>query len=249
MMDALHDPSITLPSDEPALLNNWQALEKLEQERNQLTTNCYIAAGLTAGLALTTPVLMAMAFPVFRGMLPRLQKTSQICTNMGLLLKAFESQGVIITPDLKVPDNGALDLFVRFPNSPKANFAIGLRSNGHSSVFYNKEKENLYRRRQSGGLKPWQVDLFRRIGLQEFWLRKNRQALFGQSSKDRNRAVVKVLVLTGETKLGKHPEQMYAIIGDQKVLLVQKRVAVYILEERQQIPFVKAWLAQHAQPQ
>lgn len=176
--------------------------------------------------------------------LARLQKVSQIYFSMRRLLDAFESRGVLITPQIDVPDNGSLDLFIRFPNPPKVNFAIGLRSNGGSTVYYNEAKENLYRRNKSGGLKPWQVDLFQRIGLQEFWLRKNRQVLFGQSSKDKNRVVVKVLVLTGETKLGKHPEHLYTTIGDQKVVVVKKRVSVQIMEESQLIPFIEAWLAQ-----
>jgi hypothetical protein len=35
---------------------------------------------------------------------------------MGLLLEAFEQQGVEIFPRLQVPERESLDLFVRFPN-------------------------------------------------------------------------------------------------------------------------------------
>ena len=225
-------------------LTNKEALKQLEKQRNELTNVCYglglgsIAAGFFNSLWLGVGITFLAAS------LARLQKVSQIYFSMRRLLDAFESRGVLITPQIDVPDNGSLDLFVRFPNPPKVNFAIGLRSNGGSTVYYNEAKENLYRRNKSGGLKPWQVDLFQRIGLQEFWLRKNRQVLFGQSSKDKNRVVSKVLVLTGETKLGKHPEHLYTTIGDQKVVVVKKRVSVQIMEESQLIPFIEAWLAQ-----
>jgi hypothetical protein len=235
-----HSPT----QETPIYLTNREALRQLEKQRNELTNVCYglglgsIAAGFFNSLWLGVGVTFLAAS------LARLQKVSQIYFSMRRLLDAFESRGVLITPQIDVPDNGSLDLFIRFPNPPKVNFAIGLRSNGESTVYYNEAKENLYRRNKSGGLKPWQVDLFQRIGLQEFWLRKNRQVLFGQSSKDKNRVVAKVLVLTGETKLGKHPEHLYTTIGDQKVVVIKKRVSVQIMEESQLIPFIEAWLAQ-----
>lgn len=230
--------------DTPTYLTNREALKQIEKQRKELMNTCYglgfgsIAAGFFNSLWLGVGAAFLAAS------LMRLQKASQIYFSMKRLLDAFESRGVLITPQIDVPENGSLDLFVRFPNPPKVNFAIGLRSNGKSTVYYNEAKENLYRRNKSGGLKSWQVDLFQRIGLQEFWLRKNRQVLFGQSSKDKNRPVVKVLVLTGETKLGKHPEHLYTQVGDQKVVVVKKRVTVQIMEESQLIPFMEARIAQ-----
>lgn len=236
--------SPTQDQDTPIYLTNREALRQLEKQRNELTNVCYglglgsIAAGLFNSLWLGVGVTFLAAS------LARLQKVSQIYFSMRRLLDAFESRGVLITPQIDVPENGTLDLFIRFPNPPKVNFALGLRSIGKATVYYNESKENLYRRNKSGGWKPWNVDLFRRIGLQEFWLRKNRQVLFGQSSKDKNRVVAKVLVLTGETKLGQHAEHLYTQIGDQKVLVVKKRVSVQIMEESQLIPFMEAWIAQ-----
>jgi hypothetical protein len=230
---------------EQPLLSNHDALEMLAQRRNYLTALCYsvgVLLVISTTLSVLTVTLGSIPSLGFLGI--RLQKTSQILLNMERLLNEFESQGVILTPELAVPENGTLDLFMRFPNPPKVNFAIGFRSNGNSKVSYNSAKETLYRRRKNGGLKPWDVDLFRRIGLQEFWLRKNRKDLFGQSSKDKNRSVVKLLVLTGETRLGSHPEEMYVSVGDQRVLFIQKRVSVYLMEENQLIPFIRAWLAQ-----
>jgi hypothetical protein len=247
-MAALHDPDSSSPQDEPVLLNNRQALTQLEQEREYLTASCYGAgAALIAGITFANPFLALSALPPFGIIGKCLQKISQIYLNMEPLLDEFESQGVLITPRLEVPDNGSLDLFVRFPNPPKTLFTIGLRSNGESSIFFNEQKECLCVRRKHG-YKAWQVDFFRRFALQEYWLRKNRQDLFGQASRDKNRPAVKLLVLTGKTKIGKHSEHLYAMIGDQKVLCVRSRVSLFIMEESQLIPFIKAWLAKSDTP-
>jgi len=247
-MYALQNPSSNY-ADQPVLLNNRQAWEQLEQERERLTSGCS-GAGISflTGVALVNPILLFGSLPLLGVAGTQLQKTSQIYLNMGRLLDAFESQDVIITPRLSVPENGSLDLFIRFPNPPKAVFTIGLRSNGESTIFFNEQKESLCLRRKRGGFKAWQVDLFRRFALQEFWLRKNRQDLFGQSSRDKNRPAVKLLVLTGKTKLGKHAEHLYAKIGEQKVLSVRNRVSLFVMEEEQLIPFIQAWLAKADNP-
>lgn len=248
-MYALQEPPSNSPHDEPILLNNRAAWEKLGQERDLLTDLSYgTGIAFAAGAAWWNPLMMLAVLPPLRILGKQLQKVSQLYLNMEKLLDEFESQGVLITPRLEVPENGSLDLFVRFPNPPKAVFTIGFRSNGNSSVLFREETESLHVRRKRGGSKVWQVDLFRRFALQEFWLRKNRQELFGQSSRDKNRPAVKLLVLTGETKLGQHSEHLYAMIGDQKVLSVRNRVSLFILEESQLIPFIKAWLAKSETP-
>jgi hypothetical protein len=229
--------------------HNWEALEELQHECNQLTVQCYgIGFGsLTAGVfnsAIWATGIAALSLP-----LKKLQKLSQIYLVMGSLLEAFEDQGVIITPRLEVPENGSLDLFVRFPNTPKAVFTIGLRSIGESKVFFNEAKETFFFRRKHGRSKPWQVDLFRRFALQEYWLRKNQPELFGQSSRDKNRPAVKILAITGRSQLGQHAEHLYSMISDQRVLLVRNRISIYTLEVAQLIDFIKAWLAQHTKPQ
>ncbi|HEY9645076.1 MAG TPA: hypothetical protein V6C88_01835 [Chroococcidiopsis sp.] len=248
-MAIAHTPLADINLDEPTLLQNRPAWEHLGQERERLTACCYGAGtALLAGIAVANPLLALSALPPLGLLGKQLQKASQIYLSMGRLLDAFEPQGVIITPQLAVPENGGLDLFIRFPHPPKAVFTIGLRSNGESTLFFNEQKEALFVRRKHGGLKPWQVDLFRRFALQEFWLRKNRPMLFGQSSRDKNRPAVKLLVLTGKTKLGNHSDHLYTTVGDQTVLSVRNRVSLFIMEEHQLIPFIHAWLAQSNTP-
>ncbi|HEY9872681.1 MAG TPA: hypothetical protein V6D12_04565, partial [Candidatus Obscuribacterales bacterium] len=58
------------------------------------------------------------------------------------------------------------------------------------------------------------------------------------------RPIVKLLVLTGETRLGQHPEHLYVTVGQEKILLLKKRISVYVMEEKQLIPFIEGFLAQ-----
>jgi|GEM_PF-1644117 len=247
-MLAMTNPPSSQPI-KPIYLNNRQALEQIERERTDLTRYCFGIGLGSLGAGVFNSLWWGIGIGAMALPLKKLQKVSQISLTMGSLLDIFEDQGILITPRLEVPDNGSLDLFVRFPNPPKAVFAIGLRSHGESTVFFNEAKETFYFHRKRGRSKPWQVDLFRRFALQEFWLRKNQQDLFGQSSRDKNRPAVKILVLVGKTRLGEHSEHLYANIGDQRVLLVRNRIAVYVMEVNQLIPFIQAWLAQHAQSQ
>lgn len=246
---ALKDAQANTDDSDLVFPNNRQALQYLEQEQERLEVLGHMATAAAASLWLLFPPAGAVGLMLpLRDILNQLQKAGQIKNNLTLLLEKFEDRGVILTPNLAVPDNGSLDLFVRFPNPPKAVFAIGFRTNGESSIFFNEEKEALFFRRKRGGYKAWQVDLFRRFALQEFWLRKNRQSLFGQSSRDKNRPAVKLLVLTGKTRLGQHSEHLYAMIGEQRVLNVRNKVSLFIMEEHQLTPFIEAWLAKLNSP-
>lgn len=174
--------------------------------------------------------------------LKRSRKIQSILENGEGINATFKDRSPQIFCDLPVPEQGRLDILVRFPLAPqKAIFAIALRSHGKSKVYYDERKEALYLRTR-GGWKLWKPDHIERLALQESWLRRNRQAeLFGVSSKDKNRPVIKLLVLTKETKIGQHSDSLYTQVGDQRVLLLRRRSSVYVLEEDQLLPFIKAW--------
>lgn len=200
---------------------------------------------MVGGIALSNPLVAIGSIPPLGFQLKKLQKVSQIVLNMERILAEFEKDDVIATPQIDVPDNGTLDLFIKFPNPPKkAVFTIGFRSNGDSTVFFSEEKEALCVRRKRGGFKRWNVNLFQRFALQEYWLRKNRVNLFGTSSRDKNRSAIKVLVLTGNTKIGKHSDHLYTEVGSLRVLTVKSRVTLFVIEEDQLIDFLRSWLGQ-----
>lgn len=234
-------------ADASTYLSNRQALRALEQEDKLLSTVYYGCSSLLAAGTVFFSPSGILALPPMWLLLRRTHKLNQIHRSMTALLDTFEDQGVEIIPHLEIPGQGSLDLFARFPS--KHLFAIALRSQGKSTIFYNEAEEALYIRRQQGGrgLNLWTPDHVQRLSDQEFWLRRNQSDLFGKSSRDKRRPLVKLLVLTGQTRLGKHSEHLYAMMGNQKVLLLRKRASVYVLEEEQLTDFVKAWLAQQPQ--
>lgn len=226
-------------------LSNWEAYDKLWEEDADITaTYGGLASVLLGGMfflgALSGIALIPMGF-----ILRRVQKIGQLKRNLERLLEAFEADGVECLTELKVPGLSPLDLFVRFPS--KNYFAIALRSQGKSKITYNEEKEAFFIRRLTSGrsVKPWTVDHVSQLRQQEHWLRRHHvEALFGKSAREKRKPLIKLLVITGETRLGTHPEHLYATIGNQKFLVLRKQGTVYILEETQLIPFIKAWLSE-----
>jgi len=221
------------------------ALREIKQKL-ELASVGYGAAGVTAlgGLAISNPVLAIAGLAGATAALENIQKLSQIVRALTAILDAFEeSQEIEYLTQLEAPDNGALDLLVKFLTA-RVNFAIALRSQGQATITYREEKESLYRRNKSGGVKPWTPNHIHRFNEQEFFLRKYQNHLLGSSSRQRCRPIVKLLVLTGETRLGQHPEHLYTTVGQEKVLLLKKRISVYVMEEKQLIPFIEGFLAQ-----
>ncbi len=229
--------------------DNQAALKRLEEEDSWLTT-AYSAAGSVVAATVFVPEPVTKLSGFLTGMvggsllLKRTQKINSILRNAKALDEAFKEQQLQIFPDLPVPERGRLDMLLKFPIPPrKTLFAIALRSQGKATIFYHEQKQSLYVRQDKGGLKLWKPDHIEQLALQEFWLRQNRQQeLFGTSHRDKNRSVVKLLVLTGQTKLGQHNEALYTNVGDQRVLLLRRRSSIYVLEEKQLLLFIKAWL-------
>jgi hypothetical protein len=229
--------------------DNKAALKRLEEEDTWLAT-AYSAAGSVVAGSIFIPEPVTKLSGFLTGMvggsllLKRTQKINSILRNAKALDEAFKEQQLQIFPDLPVPERGRLDMLLKFPIPPrKTLFAVALRSQGKATIFYHEQKQLLYVRQAKGGLKLWKPDHIEQLALQEFWLRQNRQQeLFGTSHRDKNRSVVKLLVLTGQTKLGQHNDSLYANVGDQRVLLLRRRSTIYVLEEKQLLLFIKAWL-------
>lgn len=237
-------PSSIQPTSTPVYASNREALKQLERERDWLSGICGVLGSGVAVSAVYSPAISLAGLPPMAILLKRLQKVSQIYLSMGPLLEAFEQQGVEIFPRLQVPEQESLDLFVRFPN--KQFFAITLRTMSKSSIVYNEKAEALYVRYRQGGLKPWKPDPLLQLADQEVWLRKNRRELFGGSSRDVRRPVVKILALAGETRLGKHSEHLYETISEQKFVCVRRKFTTTVLEKEQLVRFIRAWQAQKA---
>lgn len=220
------------------LPSNWAGLARLELSlQNSLDHH----ASMT-NFARGTVYQLVNKFLIEPADLQEIKKLTQVIPVMRLLLDKFESQSIVIQPRINLPKYGSLDLLLRFTQAPnKATFGIALRSQGDSNIVYNENKEALYIRQHKGkgGLSQWTPNHIDQLGDQEFWLRKNFRKVFGESARDKNRSMVKLLVLTGNTKLGKHSEHLYETVGDQKILLLKKRCSVYVMEEEQLISFLE----------
>lgn len=178
--------------------------------------------------------------------LDKINELSQLVRAISAILDVFEDhQQIEYLTRLEIPNQGVLDLLVKFFPA-RVNFAIALRSQGGATITYKEEKEALYRRNKSGGIKPWTPDHIYRLNEQEFYIRKYQNHLLGSSSRARCRPIVKLFVLTIGTRLGQHPEYLYVTIGQEKVVLIKKRISVYMMEEKQLIPFFQGFLKQHS---
>ena len=232
--------SITQSYTSPCL-TNWEALEKLEHEKDWLSALFLIFGSTSVVGGVYFSLVWLLILPPFAVGLRRLQKVAQLIRHTAAILEKFEEQGVLIYPQLEIPGYRPLDLFVKFPT--KEMFAISIRSIGESKILYNEHNQTLCFRRKKGGLKKWNPDPLQELGEYEFWLRKNRQDLFGKSSKDQRRPLVKVLVFGGQTQIGEHKDNLYSMVGDQKILTIRRKGTINVLSEDQVTNFIEAYLA------
>lgn len=236
---------------ETPISKNQLILRKLEEERAFLEAASKVVGGITlAGSIATNPLFLSPVLALLGFGLKKIQKLSQIIKVFTGILDNFDANYEFETlTQLGVPNHGSLDLLVKF-QSPKVSFAIALRSQGKAVITYKADKDALYIRdktRKHGGSRAWKPDHIQRFGEQEFWLRKNQNEVFGSSSKEKRRPLIKTLVLTGQTRLGEHPPEFYVNMGQERVLLLQKKVSIYIMEERQLMPFIRGLLLQKSQ--
>ncbi|MDX2100842.1 MAG: hypothetical protein SFW36_23940 [Leptolyngbyaceae cyanobacterium bins.59] len=255
LLDLEHASNNDNPLPESISPHNREQIEKLDQKIKELETELGNRLRLAFGamlIPLVVPPLSGAAFamiPFLPGVLNRLQIVNRLRNTAVALIETFSDQGIIVNCNVEVPEIGTLDLFIRFPNQPKAIFLVSLRSKGKSKVFFREAKEAFYYQRKGSGLRPLNADPFRDLGVQENWLRQNRQDLFGESLRDRKRSAIKILAFAGETSIGTHSDHLYTEIGSEKVLLTKTRVTVYVMEAAQLIAFIQSWLKNLQNPQ
>ena len=121
---------------------------------------------------------------------------------MEMLLEEFKDQGITITPRVKTP-KGMIDLLIRTDDARY--FCLMLRSNGDSRVFWNKDRQLFYTRRtgKTKGKSKWSgIELLgARLNSMMLSLKAEKNSLLGSSKSDFKKGFVKVIVLTGQTRL------------------------------------------------
>lgn len=225
---------------------NWEAVKQVRQQRD-----LYSAAALGFGVFATVGPILFSPLALF-GIAPTtatlniIQKTAQLEQVIPTLLEAFKDEGVQVFASLDIEGQQDLDLLVRFPD--KTFFAIAVRSKGESKIVFSENVDDLRVKRKSGSASnKWKPHPLQELNDQELWLRKNRRDLFGGSSRDSRRPLVKVLALWGDTKLGLHSEPLYSKIGNNPYLILHKSGTVCLLEESQLVFFIRDWRIQMQQ--
>ncbi|HEY9906978.1 MAG TPA: hypothetical protein V6D18_05145 [Thermosynechococcaceae cyanobacterium] len=240
--NSLHPSVVQASSIYPPVpeIYNWEAWQQIRQQKDKASV---AAAGIglliIVGGTFFSPLALAGVVPSTTA-LNLIQKSAQLEQVIPVLLKGFEEEGIQVFASLPVEGQQDLDLFVRFPD--KTFFAIAVRSKGRSKIVYSENVEDLRIKRKAGtASNKWKPNPLQELNDQEIWLRKNRRDLFGGSSRDSRRPVVKILALWGETSVGSHPEHLYSKVGSSSYLVLRKTGTICMLQADQLVSFIRDW--------
>jgi len=235
MQTAAQD-DITLP------LHNWEALHQLEREKDYLSSVAgeIDVASITSGASLSSPEFLLLASRYKP--LNLTTKLMRIIKVVNVLMEEFSSQGIQIFPCVEVPGYNPIDLYVRFKGL--THLLISIRSMGKSEIIYKEANETLFVRRKGKGIKKWHPDPLVELSEYQAWLIKNRQQ-FGMPSREVRKPLAKVLLISGETTIDKHPEHLYAKISGEPYLALNRKGTAFVIKEEQISNFIKAYLAMY----
>lgn len=229
---------------ENGYLQNYEALEQLQQERNQLINIAAIGGAIAAMPALVAvPIIGSLiVIPGFGLTLlsaEYLSRVSRLSIAMELLLERFGNEGIKITPRIKT-EEGIIDLFVKMPD--KRSFAFMLRNNGISSVKWRVDKQAFYiNRKGKTGTKKWDsvTEAIEKLDKLTRLLRKQKSPILGSSSNERSKPITKAIVLAGQTRIDPNNEaSLFTEFGSAKVLRVHTDVITYVTQSEDLINFL-----------
>ncbi|EAW35981.1 hypothetical protein [Lyngbya sp. PCC 8106] len=193
-----------------------KVLYELEKEKDLVSSGLTLEGWLTLlGSATIPPPFNWSLFVyfVFSNLVTplsfkRVRKLAQVINVMEAIVDAFEYQGVEVFPFVEIENSEPIDLFVRFPQ--KVFLLISIETRNNVAVKLNEMRNALSVRRKKGkGLKIWEPDPIDRLCQSHIWLKKNRRDLFGGSSKDARKPLIRVLLLSGETHIAPHEKHLF----------------------------------------
>jgi hypothetical protein len=233
-----------LSSDQslPIRVKNRDRLHQLEQDLSRLQAGYGIAGTVaTGGVVFTNPLVAGGGIVALNVLLKRIEKTTRLIRVGTQILDTFEHQGLEMYSCLEIPGHNPLDFFLRFPS---AMLLISIRSMGNANIVFKEANETLYVKRKGKGSKQWLPDPLLELSEYQAWLKLNRQE-FGMSSKESRKPLVKVLVMSGESKINEHREQLYSSPSGENLLTLSRKGTAIVILEDQLIDFVKAHLAKY----
>ncbi len=140
---------------------------------------------------------------------------------------------------VQIGERHDLDIFVRFPD--KTMFAISVKNWGKGKIVFHEQRNLLCLRQANRSLRYLDApEPLTELIEHELWLRKNNRTVFGGSSRDSRRPVKKVLAFAPPTIIQGHRENLYATIGDQKFVCVERgKSSIFIISEDKLIDFIR----------
>jgi hypothetical protein len=238
--DEVIKPLISDPNSEERWIQNYDILSQLETEEAKLKATYGLASFLGV-----TPALLPIASVSENPQLldiginaEYLTRVNRLHSTTKMLLDTFGDNGIRITLRVEV-SNGLIDLFVR--TKDKRNFGLLLRSNGTSSVRWREDKQEFFIYRPGKIRKKWtslSTDAQKLKSTMEF--KQSKSPLLGTSRADRERAIIKTIVLCGNTKLYPGHADDLANFGRTKALplKIDGQNTVLLVEQQNLIDFV-----------
>lgn len=231
---------------QPSLARGEVALKIVEEARDA-AVKTYAGLSTAAVISAVIPGIgsgpaAALALTAYAP-LHRVSKYSRIALLMKTMMAAFQEWGqeAHIYPCIKVDGQENLDFFVQVPQ--QANFLISIRAQGKAKIFYDKDKDTLFSRRRKKGRRIWRNCPLLQMSEYKKWLTKNRDS-FGFSSREvRKTPLACIVVLWQPTYLADHEASFYSKAGEDKILTVSKKGKVFLVERKEVIKVMKAYLA------
>jgi hypothetical protein len=233
-------PLISDPNSENCWIQNYDILAQLETEEAKLKATYGLASflGIAPTLLPTSsvsenPQLLSVGITA-----EYLTRVNRLYSTTKMLLDTFGDDGITITLRVEV-SNGLIDLFVR--TNDKRNFGLLLKSNGTSSVRWREDKQDFVIYRTGKSLKKWtslSTDAQKLKSTMEF--KQSKSPLLGTSRADRDRPIVKAIVLCGNTKLHSAHADALTVFGRTKALplKIDGQNTVLLVEQQNLIDFV-----------
>lgn len=225
---------------------------ELETQKDLYSVGAFVVGMLTAVGVVYVTWLAVLGLIPMSFMLEKVERAVKLLKRQELgqkheeriittLREQFEQRGIEIFHSVPTPSR-YLDIFVKFPT--KEFFAISVWSLGEGKIGYSEKDGILRFRKKSGGLEKYDnPNLIQELIDQEWDLRKTKRELFGQSSRDSRRRLVKVLLLAHPSQIKQHEEHLYHELNEQKFLLIRaEKGSVYVMTENQLVSFIKAHL-------
>ena len=233
LTDGIFSVESLVQTGEEGYLQNHDALKDLKVKQARWN-NVLVGAGaaMTEGVCAANPGV-ALAEAVTRLVASELSTpVDRLVVITEMLLNAFANEGITITPYVKT-DEGNIDLFVRM--SDGRYFAFMLRCKGDSLVKWRADRQEFFattRRRGGTRITKWSelTKLSQKLNWATLLLKKQKSPLKGVNNAERNKIVIKAIVLTSKTKVDpKNDPSLFVNFGRTTVLRVQSETPVFVL--------------------